>query len=119
MVKEVRSARRRGAKEEAQIQARRAEEKEKEPKGIKWGPVLVFSSIFLFFVIGAGITAYDMYTGNTNNKGETGYYWCIDQVETFYRKRNPEKLGGVADLCKKYAGKEKRLLEKLYMKYNN
>lgn len=76
MANDSRATRRKGAKEQAQAQAKRTLEEQKESKGIKWGPVLVFAPIILFFLVGAVITAYDWYSGTASSSGG-GYYWYV------------------------------------------
>lgn len=77
----------------------------------KAGPLLVIFSVFALGVLGYAVAL--MY-GDADVKG---YYWCVDQVEALYGKYNKAKIKEAASLCKKYSGREERLVEKIVMKY--
>jgi hypothetical protein len=106
-----------GHDEDEDEQQRRPQKRNKEKGGLKWGPI-----IMMLMVFGPAILPAVLYVWDKVSQSQWGISVGLgssprDRLVAFYKKHNPEKLGEVDKVLRKYQGKTDELFKRLEAKY--
>ena len=100
-----------------------------DKQGIKWLPLFFLVFMFGSTILGGALWVAERLSGGggnaptppkrrprNNNPG--AFNKCRAQLSEIYEEHNPEKISSVEKLCRKYAGHEEKLVNKVREKYD-